>query len=128
MNLPRRPGGTSRSPSRSWLRRSHAHLEHEPEPTLHGTERSDQVRNDPVIDTITLQAEYRRAEQHHRHMIRRRALIGLGLVLLAVVLIVGAVILAVGEKWISEGFGRFVAGISVPSMIAAWLYVVKRTF
>jgi hypothetical protein len=97
----------------------------EEEVTLRGWEERDDMRTDTVIIGVD---EYAKREQYHSHELQNRALIGLGLVLLEVLIIVAVLASGVAEAWFSERFAEFVLASTVPSSVTAWMYIVRRTF
>lgn len=95
------------------------------EVTLRGREHQDEMRNDSMIAGVD---EYATREQRNIHKLQNRALIGLALVLLEVLIIVMVLAIGVGELWFSERFAAFALVSTVPPSVTAWMYVVRRTF
>lgn len=95
------------------------------EVTLRGREHSDEMRNDPLITAVD---EYTAREQRNVHKLQNRALIGLALVLLEVLIILLVLVLGVANHWFSERFAEVALVSTVPCSVTAWMYVVRRTF
>jgi hypothetical protein len=95
------------------------------EVTLRGREQHDEMRHDPLIAAVD---EYTTREQRNIHKLQNRALIGLALVLLEVLIIALVLVLGVANLWFSEGFAEFALASVVPCSVTAWMYVVRRTF
>lgn len=121
MNL-EKPAGRRRV-SHAWAKED---LEvSEEEVTLRGREEQDDMRADTMIAGVD---EYTKREQHHNHELQNRALIGLALVLLEVLIIVTVLAIGVAEAWFSEQFAEVALVTTVPSSVTAWMYIVRRTF
>lgn len=95
------------------------------EVTLRGREQQDEMRNDPMIGGVD---EYATREQRNIHKLQNRALIGLALVLLEMLIIVVILVIGVAELWFSERFAELALASTIPPSLAAWMYIVKRTF
>jgi hypothetical protein len=91
------------------------------EPTLVGREQQNEMPNKPLL----LFAE---REQSNLHKLQNRALIGLGLVLLEVLIIVMTAIIGVAELWLEAGFAEIMVITTVPPSIGAWMFIVKWMF
>jgi hypothetical protein len=94
------------------------------EVTLRGREQQDEMRNDPLIGGV----EYATREQNNIHKLQNRALIGLALVLLEMLIIFVILVIGVAELWFSERFVEFALISTISPSLAAWMYIVKRTF
>lgn len=94
------------------------------EVTLRGREQQDEMRNDPMIGGV----EYATREQHNIHKLQNRALIGLALVVLEMLIIVVILVVGVAELWFSERFAELALASTIPPSLAAWMHIVKRAF
>jgi hypothetical protein len=88
--------------------------------TLYGTEKQEQMSSTTVIDSVLM--------SEHRRQIRSRLVSGLGFLLTAIILLAVLVVAVVAAGLVTEGFAVYILGVTVPSILAAWTYLIRRAF